>query len=59
METENRDWVICSHCGARVLAEDAVHCNGALMQGEHYHCRNCDPDGTWDCLSDELDCDLH
>ena len=48
MEKKDIQYVNCAHCGARVHLEEAVHFKSALIYGEHYHCRDCDPEGKWD-----------
>ena len=59
MEKENIQYVNCAHCEARVRLEEAVSYQSRLHYGEHYHCRECDPDGVWDCVSHDFDTDLH
>ena len=59
MDIDNIQYVNCAHCGARVRKDEAVDHKHNLIYGEHYHCRECDPDGNWDCLSQELDGELH
>lgn len=59
MEKANTKYVTCAHCEKKVPLEEAVRYQGVLVYGEHYHCRDCDPDGDWDCLSTDLDLELH
>jgi hypothetical protein len=54
MEKEDIKHVNCAHCGARVRLEDAVHFKSVFIYGEHYHCRDCDPEGKWDCMIDDV-----
>ena len=56
---ERSEYVNCAHCGAQIHSYEAVHYKNVLIYGEHYHCRDCDPDGDWDCVSHDLDDDLH
>jgi len=59
MEKEDIQYVDCAHCGARVRKEEAVDYKHNLIYGKHYHCRDCDPKGVWDCVSHHFDMDLH
>ena len=59
MKKENITYVDCAHCGVRIRLEEAVSYECRLLYGEHYHCRECDPDGVWDCVSHDFDTDLH
>ena len=59
MNKENQKYVECAHCGARIRSDKAIKYNNVLIYGAHYHCRNCDPDGDWDCVSHELDFEMH
>ena len=59
MKKENIKYVNCAHCEARVRLEEAVSYQSRLIYGEHYHCKDCDPDGVWDCVDHEFDTDLH
>lgn len=57
---EETGYVTCEHCEARVRADEAVlYEHRLLYYSEHYHCRNCDPEGTWDCMSHDTDMDAH
>lgn len=58
-EKPHQGHVRCAHCGAHIPAEEAVRYRHALLYGDHYHCRECDPEGVWDCMSEDLDGDLH
>ncbi|OIP96923.1 MAG: hypothetical protein AUK55_05150 [Syntrophobacteraceae bacterium CG2_30_61_12] len=51
--------VICAHCGKRIARDQAIRYEHHLLYGEHYHCRECDPGGVWDCMSHDFDTDLH
>jgi len=42
-----------------VRREEAVDYKHNLVYGEHYHCRECDPQGVWDCVSHHVDMDVH
>ncbi len=59
MKKENIQYVNCAHCDARVPLEEAVHYEHRLIYGEHYHCRDCDPKGVWDCMSHDTDMEVH
>jgi hypothetical protein len=59
MKKREQDYVQCAHCGVKVRFVDAIHPNSFLVNREHYHCKDCDPRGVWDCMSNELDHDLH
>ena len=59
MQKDDLKYVTCAHCGARVLKEDAVDYKHNLIYGDHYHCRDCDPKGVWDCVSHHVDMDVH
>ena len=59
MKKENVRHVDCAHCGARVPLEEAVDYKHSLIYGEHFHCRECDPKGVWDCVSHHVDMDVH
>ena len=59
MKKENIQYVDCAHCQARIRLEEAVSYQSRLHYGEHYHCKECDPDGVWDCVSHDFDTDLH
>ncbi len=59
MEKEDDRRVRCAHCGAVVRVEDAVQYEHPLLYGEHYHCRECDPQGVWDCMSHDTDMEAH
>ena len=56
---EDSQHVQCAHCEARVRLEEAVSYEHRLLYGEHYHCRQCDPDGVWDCMSHDTDLEVH
>jgi hypothetical protein len=51
--------VTCAHCGSQVPLEEAVDYEHRLLYGKHYHCRDCDPDGVWDCMSHDTDMEVH
>ena len=57
--TQKIQYIKCAHCGVLVPLEEAVAYESRLIYEEHYHCRDCDPDGVWDCVSHEFDIDLH
>ena len=59
MKEENIQYVTCAHCDARVRLEEAVDYKHNLVYGEHFHCRDCDPEGVWDCVSHHVDMDVH
>lgn len=59
MEEETIRLVRCAHCDAQVRREEAVHYEHRLIYGEHYHCRDCDPKGLWDCMSHDTDLEVH
>ena len=59
MNKENIQYVNCAHCEARIRLEEAVDYKHRLIYGEHYHCRECDPKGVWDCVSHDVDLDVH
>ena len=59
MQEENSQYVDCAHCGVQVRLEEAVDYQHTLVYGEHYHCRDCDPKGVWDCVSHHVDMDVH
>ncbi len=59
MNKENIRYVGCAHCEARVRLEEAVSYQSRLIYAEHDHCKECDPDGVWDCVSHDFDTDLH
>ena len=59
MPKEDSHYVSCAHCGARLPKEQAVAYQHQLVYGEHYHCRECDPQGVWDCVSHHVDMDVH
>ncbi len=52
-------YVACAHCETRVRLEDAVRFEHRLLHAEHYHCRECDPKGVWDCMSHGADAEVH
>jgi len=53
-------YVTCAHCEMRLRQDEAVRYEHRLIYySEHYHCRNCDPDGVWDCMSHDTDMDAH
>jgi hypothetical protein len=59
VEKDNSQYVNCAHCDARVRLEEAIQYEHRLLYGEHYHCRDCDPDGVWDCMSHDTDLEVH
>ena len=59
MKKDVQTYVQCAHCGVQIRLDDAVKYTHVLIYGPHYHCKKCDPDGDWDCLSHDLDDDLH
>ena len=59
MKEERTQYVTCAHCEAPVRLEEAVDYQHNLVYGKHYHCRDCDPDGVWDCVSHHVDLDVH
>jgi len=59
MEKENIQYVTCAHCDARLRLDEAVVYEHRLIYGEHYHCRDCDPKGVWDCMSHDTDMEVH
>lgn len=59
MKKDSETFVHCAHCGTQIRRDEAVKYTNVLIYGAHYHCRACDPDGDWDCLSHDLDDDLH
>ena len=59
MKEVNREYVKCAHCAEKVPSDKVIQYENTLIYGKHFHCRNCDPDGDWDCLSHDLDDDLH
>jgi hypothetical protein len=59
MKEDIQTTVQCAHCGLLIPSDEAVKYTNVLIYGSHYHCKKCDPDGDWDCLSHELDDDLH
>ena len=59
MKKQSIRYVNCAHCGARMALEEAVHYEHRLIYGEHYHCRECDPKGLWDCMSHDTDLEVH
>ncbi len=59
MEKEIIQYVTCAHCNARLPLEEAVRFEHRLLYGEHYHCRECDPKGVWDCMSHDTDMEVH
>ena len=59
MDKENIKYVNCAHCDARVPLEEAVDYQHNLVYGKHYHCKDCDPQGVWDCVSHHVDMDVH
>ncbi len=59
MKKDDVQYVDCAHCGVRVRKDEAVDYKHTLIYGEHYHCRDCDPDGVWDCVSHHVDMDVH
>jgi hypothetical protein len=59
MAEEGKIQVTCAHCGALADLGEAVNYQHRLVYGEHYHCRDCDPDGVWDCLSHDVDLEVH
>ncbi|MFP3870480.1 MAG: hypothetical protein ACLFVT_06325 [Syntrophobacteria bacterium] len=59
MKKSKEEYVRCAHCGAMIRIEEAVRYQSPLAPEEHCHCKGCDPYGTWDCMSDDLDADLH
>jgi DNA-directed RNA polymerase subunit RPC12/RpoP len=54
MKKEDIQYVKCAHCGARIPIKDAVNFKSVFIYGEHYHCRECDPKGQWDCMIDDV-----
>ena len=50
-----RDRYSCAHCGEPIRPEEARRYEHQLLYGEHYHCKECDPKGTWDCISHDKD----
>ena len=54
MKKEDIQYVTCAHCGARIHMKDAVHFKSVFIYGEHYHCKECDPSGQWDCTIDDV-----
>lgn len=56
---DHSEYVSCAHCGAKIPMDEAVQYKNALIYGEHYHCKECDPYGNWDCISHDLDDDMH
>lgn len=59
MKQDIQVYVKCAHCGTQIRSDEAVQYKNNLLYYNHYHCRDCDPDGDWDCLSHDLDDDLH
>jgi hypothetical protein len=59
MSKEDIRVVTCAHCEARVPLDEAVCYEHRLLYGEHYHCRDCDPKGVWDCMSHDTDMEVH
>lgn len=59
MQKDDPRFVTCAHCGARIPIEEAVRYEHRLLYGEHYHCRECDPKGVWDCMSHDTDMEVH
>jgi hypothetical protein len=59
MKEDIRTTVQCAHCGAQIHSDEAVEYTNILIYGSHFHCKKCDPDGNWDCMSHDLDDDLH
>ena len=59
IKKENVQYVNCAHCGVRVPKDKAVDYKHRLLYGEHYHCKDCDPNGVWDCMSHDTDMDVH
>jgi hypothetical protein len=56
---ETIQYVACAHCDTRLPLEEAVRYEHRLLYGEHYHCRECDPKGVWDCMSHDTDMEVH
>ena len=54
MKKEDIQYVKCAHCGARIPIKDADNFMSVFIYGEHYHCRECDPKGQWDCMIDDV-----
>jgi len=54
-----RTYVTCAHCDIRLRLGDAVRYEHRMLCGEHYHCRECDPKGVWDCMSHDTDSEIH
>lgn len=59
VEKDHSQYVNCAHCGARVRLEEAIAYEHRMLYGEHYHCRDCDPGGVWDCMSHDTDLEVH
>jgi hypothetical protein len=59
MEKDAIQYVLCAHCEARIPLEDAIRYEHRLLYGEHFHCRECDPGGVWDCMSHDTDMEVH
>ncbi len=59
MTRRDKKYVHCAHCGVQVRLEEAVHYKHRLIYSEHYHCQECDPDSAWDCMSHDVDLDVH
>lgn len=54
------EYVNCTHCGASVRRDEAILYEHRLLYfGEHFHCRECDPNGVWDCMSHDTDMEVH
>ncbi|MFZ0946046.1 MAG: CbiX/SirB N-terminal domain-containing protein [Syntrophobacteraceae bacterium] len=45
-----RTYVTCEHCDIRLRLVDAVRYEHRLLYGQHYHCRECDAKGVWNCM---------
>lgn len=59
MEEEKLRTVTCAHCGEVLPVEEAIRYEHRLLYGEHFHCRECDPGGVWDCMSHDTDMEVH
>jgi transcription initiation factor IIE alpha subunit len=59
MKEDRHTYVQCAHCAVQIRLDEAVKYTNVLIYGSHYHCKECDPDGDWNCVSHDLDNDLH
>jgi hypothetical protein len=59
MKQEQPEWVTCAHCGVRLPLQEAIRYEHRLLYGDHFHCRECDPGGVWDCMSHDTDMEVH